>query len=86
MSEKEKFLRKVAVLCLKNAEQYIEDASARANGDGVINLIDLMLTASKLGKAPPFGYPIPIPFRTDTNNDGKINVLDLIAVANSLHI
>jgi AbiV family abortive infection protein len=26
MSEKEKFLRKVAVLCLKNAERYVEDA------------------------------------------------------------
>lgn len=61
------------------------------NGDGAVNVLDLAMIASHLGKIPPFGYyqpPIfePIPFRIDSNNDGKINVLDLIVVANSLHI
>ena len=55
------------------------------NGDGKINVLDLVLNAIYLGKPwPPFPIiPPPIPFQVDVNGDGGINVLDLILVAGS---
>ena len=45
------------------------------NGDGSINILDLILIAQNFNKANP---------QTDINGDGKVNIFDLIAVAQRL--
>ena len=42
------------------------------NGDGVVNILDLVAVANALGEAAP-----------DINGDGTVNVLDLVLVANA---
>ena len=42
------------------------------NGDGVVNILDLVAVANAFGKDAP-----------DVNQDGTVNVLDLVAVANA---
>ena len=42
------------------------------NGDGVVNIQDLVIVANAIGKDAP-----------DINGDGTVNVLDLVAVANA---
>lgn len=42
------------------------------NGDGVVNILDLVAVANAFGKSVP-----------DVNGDGTVNVLDLVAVANA---
>ena len=42
------------------------------NGDGIVNILDLVVVASAFGKTQP-----------DVNGDGVVNVLDLVAVANA---
>ena len=51
------------------------------NGDGKVNVIDLIIIVIKLGKLPP--WP-PWWARIDVKSDGAINILDLIAVASHL--
>ena len=41
------------------------------NGDGIVNILDLVVVASAFGKTQP-----------DVNGDGVVNVLDLVQVAN----
>lgn len=55
------------------------------NGDGVVNVLDLIIIATNLGRSPP-PPPPPLPWRIDLNNDSKINVLDLIVVAQAFCI
>lgn len=51
-----------------------------ANGDGVVNVLDLVLVASHLGKdIDPTKVPSP-----DVNGDGIIDILDLDFVANRI--
>lgn len=47
-------------------------ANADVNGDGVVNIQDLVIVANSLGKAEP-----------DLNGDGVVNILDLVIVANA---
>lgn len=42
------------------------------NGDGIVNILDLVIVANALGKDAP-----------DLNGDGLVNVLDLVLVANA---
>ena len=42
------------------------------NGDGVVNILDLVIVANAFGEAEP-----------DVNGDGTVNVLDLVMVANA---
>ena len=49
------------------------------NGDGAVNIQDLVLVASNLGKSvPEEGHP------ADVNADGQINIIDLVKVAGAL--
>lgn len=51
-----------------------EDCSEDVNGDGVINVIDLVLVITN------FGSTNPDPPAADVNGDGIVNVVDLLAV------
>ena len=53
---------------LKQATQ----PSADVNGDGVVNIQDLVIVANAFGEAEP-----------DLNNDGVVNIQDLVIVANA---
>lgn len=46
--------------------------TADVNGDGVVNIQDLVIVANALGKADP-----------DLNGDGVVNIQDLVLVANA---
>ncbi len=49
------------------------DIVGDVNGDGVVNIQDLVIVANALGKADP-----------DLNGDGVVNIQDLVIVANAL--
>ena len=59
-----------------DGEIYLKVAKVRnpadVNGDGVVNVLDLVVIANAIGKEAP-----------DINGDGVVNVLDLVAVANA---
>ena len=44
------------------------------NSDGVVNVLDLVFVADRIGKKDPMA---------DVNSDGVVNVLDLVAIANA---
>ncbi len=46
------------------------------NNDGVVNILDLVLVASKFGTTSPIA---------DLNSDGTVNIQDLVLVANALN-
>ena len=55
------------------AESGLETApTADVNGDGVVNIQDLVIVANAFGEAAP-----------DVNGDGVVNILDLVLVANA---
>ena len=43
------------------------------NGDGVVNILDLVAVANGIGKTEP-----------DVNGDGIVNILDLVVIAKEL--
>ena len=55
------------------SESGLETApTADVNGDGVVNIQDLVIVANAFGKAAP-----------DLNGDGVVNIQDLVIVANA---
>ena len=48
------------------------------NGDGKVNILDLVLVSQNIGK------PISANAQADVNNDGTVNILDLVLVAQHL--
>ena len=59
-----------------DGEMYLKqetDTSADVNGDGVVNILDLVIVANAFGEAEP-----------DLNADGVVNIQDLVIVANAL--
>ncbi len=57
---------------LKSASGLETPATADVNGDGVVNIQDLVIVANALGEAEP-----------DLNGDGVVNIQDLVIVANA---
>jgi hypothetical protein len=57
-----------------DGEIYLKRTTNRydVNGDGTVNILDLVVVASGLGTDAP-----------DVNGDGSVNILDLVAVANA---
>ena len=57
-----------------DGEMYLKGAShpADLNGDGVVNILDLVVIANAFGEAGP-----------DLNGDGVVNIQDLVIVANA---
>lgn len=58
-----------------DGEIYLKQAnqpSADVNGDGTVNILDLVVVANAFGEAEP-----------DLNNDGVVNIQDLVIVANA---
>ena len=56
-----------------DGEMYLKtEVSADVNGDGVVNIQDLVIVANALGEAEP-----------DLNGDGVVNIQDLVIVANA---
>lgn len=57
-----------------DGEIYLKKVSppTDVNGDGIVNILDLVAVANAFGKDTP-----------DVNDDGTVNVLDLVAVANA---
>ena len=58
---------------LKSASGLETPPTADVNGDGVVNIQDLVIVANALGKAAP-----------DINGDGVVNIQDLVIVANAI--
>ncbi len=59
-----------------DGEIYLKQIAANpadVNGDGRINVLDLVIVANAIGKTTP-----------DVNGDGTVNVLDLVAIANAI--
>ena len=58
-----------------DGEIYLKRTTDRhdVNGDGTINVLDLVVVANAIGKNAP-----------DVNGDGVVNVLDLVLVANQI--
>ena len=57
---------------LKSASGLEITSTVDVNGDGVVNIQDLVIVANALGKAEP-----------DLNDDGVVNIQDLVIVANA---
>ena len=56
-----------------DGEMYLKTGiTADINGDGVVNVLDLVIVANALGKTT-----------SDLNGDGIVNILDLVIVANA---
>ena len=49
-------------------------AKTDVNGDGEVNILDLVVVANAFGEENP---------KADVNGDGEVNILDLVAVANA---
>ena len=70
------------VLTAGDIEPVVVENYTDVNSDGVVNLVDLVIVASRYGERIT-GDPNPNP---DVNRDGIVNVQDLILVANELPI
>ena len=56
-----------------DGEMYLKaEVNADVNGDGVVNIQDLVIVANAFGEAEP-----------DLNGDGVVNIQDLVIVANA---
>ena len=68
----------LSVLFLAGSSAQDAKIAGDANGDGVVNILDLVLVASQLGESiDPAGET-----NTDVNDDGVVSILDLVFIAN----
>ena len=68
----------IAILPPVNLAKKTNSANADVNGDGIVNIQDLVAVAAALGK--------PGENNADVNGDGEVNIQDLVAVAAALGI
>ena len=59
-----------------NIQSAICSVEGDVNGDGIVNIYDLVIIARNYGKTVPPGNPA-----ADLNGDGKINIADFVIVA-----
>ena len=57
---------------LKSVSELETPSTVDVNGDGVVNILDLVVVANAFGAAKP-----------DLNGDGVVNIQDLVIVANA---
>ena len=75
-----KVVLSLSLLLLTSITAQAANITGDVNGDGTVNILDLVLVASHFGKnIDPAQVPNPNP---DVNGDGTVNVLDLVLVAN----
>ncbi len=68
----------LSVLFFTSSSAQDAQIAGDANGDGVVNILDLVLVASQLGESiDPTGET-----DTDVNDDGVVSILDLVFIAN----
>ena len=70
----------LSVLFLTSSSAQDGEVTGDVNGDGVVNILDLVLVASKFGESVD-STQAPNP---DVNGDGTVNILDLVLVANNI--
>ena len=70
----------LSVLFLTASDAQDGKVTGDANGDGVVNILDLTLVASHLGQSIDASQ-VPNP---DVNGDGTVNILDLVLVAKNM--
>ena len=58
-----------------HALEIVVESDYDLNGDGIVNILDLVLVGQNFGQAHP---------QADVNNDGVVNIFDLITVAQHL--
>ena len=63
-----------------DAEPVVNFLGADVNGDGVVNILDLVAVASYFTTYTD-GEIAKVPIAADVNGDGVVNILDLVAVA-----
>ena len=56
-----------------DGEIFLRQVTEDVNGDGIVNILDLVMVANAFGEATP-----------DLNGDGVVNVLDLVFVSNKI--
>jgi hypothetical protein len=59
------------------------DISPQPNGDGVVNVNDLLMVINSWGQCPPAPASCPADISPQPNGDGVVNVNDLLMVINS---
>ncbi len=68
----------LSLILLTGSDAQEAKTAGDANGDGVVNILDLTLVTSHFGESiDPTQTPNP-----DVNSDGIVNILDLVLVAN----
>ncbi len=72
----DEFVEVHKVLELARGWQHEYGLNADVNGDGIVNILDLVLVAQNIEVMPL------TQLQADVNGDGQVNVLDLIVIAN----
>ena len=70
----------LSVLFLTGSSAQDEKVTGDVNGDGVVNILDLVLVASNFGESVDSTQAS----NPDVNGDGTVNILDLVFVANNI--
>ena len=70
----------LSLLLLTDSSAEDAEVLGDVNGDGIVNILDLVLVASNFGESVD-STQVPNP---DINGDGTVNILDLVIVSNNI--